>query len=242
MIHLKLEETMKTKVGIFCGVLLLAAGAVSAQAFPPMPAPAPMPASAAPMPLPAPAAAPMPIEGQQPMPAPPVPAAIPMDGQQPKWAPQPPSPVPGQQPMPAPPAPAAPPNAPDPIARNLFPPDFIMAHIEDIGLTPDQRKALKEEIRDAQKQFTEMQWQLEDAVEAMGDLLKPTTVDEKAAQAQLEKVLGLERQIKSAQLGLMIRLKNKLNANQQYQLTYFERYPGPARQSHQPQEKEPTIE
>jgi Spy/CpxP family protein refolding chaperone len=145
---------------------------------------------------------------------PPVPAPVPMAAQQPMGAPQVPT---------APPAPAAP-MPPDPIARNLFPPDFILAHAEDVGLTPDQTKAIKEEVRDAQKQFTEMQWQLEDAVEAMGSLLKPNAVDEKAALAQLEKVLDLERSIKRMQLGLMIRMKNKLNANQQYQLTYIQKY------------------
>jgi Spy/CpxP family protein refolding chaperone len=217
---------MKTKLSIFCGVLLMAAGAASAQAFPPIPAPAPIPA-----------AAPIPVQGYQVMPAPPVPAATPMGVQQPMGGPQSPTP------MPAPAAPSAP-MGPDPIARNLFPPDFIMSHADDIGLTPDQTRAIKEEVRDAQKQFTEMQWQLEDAVEAMGNLLKPNAVDEKAALAQLEKVLDLERSIKRAQMGLMIRLKNRLNANQQYQLTYFERYPAATRPptKQPPPQKEPTIE
>ncbi len=134
-------------------------------------------------------------------------------------------------PMPAPAAmppqgapPPPPPMSPlDPIGRNLFPPDFIMAHSEDIGLTQEQRTAIRDEVRKAQTQFTEMQWQLEDAVEALSGLLKPSVVDEKAAQSQLEKVLDLERQIKRGQLGLMIRLKNKLNANQQGQLSGFQR-------------------
>ena len=131
----------------------------------------------------------------------------------------------GQTASTAPPAPAprpmTPPAGPDPVARNLFPPDFIMAHSEDIGLSAEQRTSIRDEIRKAQAQFTEMQWQLEDAVEALGNLLKPNVVDEKAAQAQLEKVLDLEHVIKRTQLALMIRLKNKLSSNQQSQLTYF---------------------
>jgi Spy/CpxP family protein refolding chaperone len=138
------------------------------------------------------------------------------------------------------PAPAAPTPGPDPIARNLFPPDFIMAHQEDISLTPEQRTAIRNEIRDAQKQFTEMQWQLEDAVDAMGNLLKPNAVDEKAALAQLEKVLDLERSIKRAQMGLMIRIKNKLTANQQLQLERMRmQMPRPPQP---PPQNEPTIE
>ncbi len=120
-------------------------------------------------------------------------------------------------------APMAPQGGPDPIARNLFPPDFIMSHSDDIGLTPEQRASIRDEIRKAQNQFTDMQWQLEDAVEALGGLLKSSVVDERAALSQLEKVLDLERSIKRAQLGLMIRLKNKLSANQQSELSSMQR-------------------
>jgi Spy/CpxP family protein refolding chaperone len=119
-----------------------------------------------------------------------------------------------------------------------------MAHAEGIGLTPEQRTAIRDEIRKAQSQFTELQWQLEDAVDAMGNLLKPSAVDEKAALAQLEKVLDLERSIKRAQMGLMIRLKNRLNADQQRQLTDIENYQrrmiAPQRNQPPPQQ-EPTI-
>jgi Spy/CpxP family protein refolding chaperone len=123
--------------------------------------------------------------------------------------------------------PAAAPQAPDPIARNLFAPEQIMAHQEDINLTPEQRTAIRDEMRKAQSQFTDLQWQLEDAVDAMGQILKPSSVDEKAALAQLEKVLDLERSIKRAQMGLMIRIKNKLTQNQQMELASFARMPAP---------------
>jgi Spy/CpxP family protein refolding chaperone len=112
--------------------------------------------------------------------------------------------------------------APDPIARNLYAPEFIMAHSADIGLSDEQRIAIRDEVRKAQTQFQELQWQLEDAVDAMGKFLTPSSVDEKAALGQLEKVLDLERSIKRAQMGLMIRIKNKLTAGQQSQLSSME--------------------
>ena len=143
-----------------------------------------------------------------------------------------------QQQAPAPATASAPVPRPDPVARNLFAPEVIMGHAEEIGLTSEQRTAIRDEVRKAQTQFTELQWQLEDAVDAMGEQLKPSVVDEKAALAQLEKVLELERTMKRAQMGLMIRLKNKLTANQQYQLSYFERnLPATA-----PPRKEPPAE
>jgi len=46
-------------------------------------------------------------------------------------------------------------------------------------------------------------------------LVKPASVDESAVLAQLDKVLAAEREIKRTQLTLMIRIKNKLTAQQQ---------------------------
>jgi Spy/CpxP family protein refolding chaperone len=234
---------MKAKLSILCGMFLLVACAAGAQGYAPMPAiPAPAPAASsqgyAPMPAtstatPIPAAAPAVVT----VGLPPIAALAPApagwaQGQQPSM----PAPGQGRQPMPAP-APAAP-IGPDPIARNLFAPEQIMGHAEEIGLTPEQRNAIRDEIRGAQKQFTDLQWQLEDAVDAMGTLLKPSAVDEKAALAQLEKVLDLERSIKRAQMGLMIRIKNKLTPNQQSQLGYLGRMQMPA----QPPPRNPPIE
>jgi len=121
-------------------------------------------------------------------------------------------------------APAAftqrPPQAPgpDPVGEHLFPPELIMAHQEAIGLTADQKTYIRDEIRKAQGQFSDLQWQLQDAMEALGSLLKHNPVDEQVALAQLDKVLATEREIKRTQISLMVRIKNKLTPEQQARL------------------------
>jgi len=107
----------------------------------------------------------------------------------------------------------------DPIGENLFPPELIMQNQEAINLTDDQKSALKAELRQAQTKFTELQWQLEDQAEKMASMLKQSRPDEQQVLAQLDKVLNAEREIKREQIGLLIRIKNRLTPEQQAKLT-----------------------
>jgi Spy/CpxP family protein refolding chaperone len=106
----------------------------------------------------------------------------------------------------------------DPMGAYFFPPELLMENQGTLNLTEDQKKEIKGEIQKAQSQFTDLQWQLKKEAEAMGTLLKPDRVDEKQAIAQLDKVLGLEREVKRAQVTLMVRIKNALSPEQQLTL------------------------
>jgi Spy/CpxP family protein refolding chaperone len=106
----------------------------------------------------------------------------------------------------------------DPVGENLFPPELIMQNQKAIGLDDAQKVFIRAEISKAQGHFTDLQWQLQDAMESLVALLKPESVDEQQVLAQLDKVLALEREIKRAQIGLMVRLKNKLTREQQAHL------------------------
>lgn len=109
----------------------------------------------------------------------------------------------------------------DPIGENVFPPELIMQHQEDVGLTDEQRNYMKNEIHQAQLRFTDLQWKAQDEVEKMVALLKLERVDEQQALAQLDKVVNAEREIKRAQIALLVRIKNKLTAEQQARLREF---------------------
>lgn len=101
------------------------------------------------------------------------------------------------------------------LSENLFPPELIMEHQQELKLTEEQKSFLKAEVRKTQTLLTEMQWKLEDEVEKVAGMLKPDRLDEQAVTAQLDKVLGLERDIKRAQMAFLIRLKNNLTPEQQ---------------------------
>src|SRR6266849_4645400 len=128
--------------------------------------------------------------------------------------------VSAQQPQPAQgPEQPRPPHPPmDPLGDAMFPPELIMQHTRDLNLTDEQKTFMRAEINRTTTRFNELQWQLQDAMEALHDSMKANTVNEQQALAQLDKVLDTEREIKRLHFGLAISIKNKLTAEQQAKL------------------------
>jgi Spy/CpxP family protein refolding chaperone len=120
-----------------------------------------------------------------------------------------------QQPAPAAPVP---PPGPDPLGQSFFPPELVIQNQQAIGLTDEQKTYFRTEIRDAQLKFTDLQWKLQDEAEKMVSLVKQPHVDEQQALAQLEKVLSVEREVKRAQITLLVHIKNRLTPEQQAKL------------------------
>jgi Spy/CpxP family protein refolding chaperone len=110
------------------------------------------------------------------------------------------------------------PIGPDPLTENLFPPELVMAHQKAIDLSDAQKAYIRAELLKAQTRFTELQWQLQDAMEALVLLLKQSAADESQVMSQLDKVLSSEREIKRTQISLLVRIKNKLTPDQQARL------------------------
>jgi len=103
-------------------------------------------------------------------------------------------------------------------ARSFFPPELVMQHQTEIGLQDSQRAALTAAIQGAQSKFMDTQWKLSAEGEKMGRLLQGTQVDEAAVLDEVDRILNLEREIKKAQISLMVRIKNTLTAQQQAKL------------------------
>ncbi len=107
---------------------------------------------------------------------------------------------------------------PDPFEGNMFPPELIMQHQQALGLNEEQKGSIKSEVRKTQTQLTDLQWGLQDEVEKLAALVKQNQVDEGQTLTQLDKVLGIEREIKRTHIGLLIRIKNRLTQEQQARL------------------------
>lgn len=102
--------------------------------------------------------------------------------------------------------------------RYLFPPELVMQHQRQLGLTEQQRTALTESITKLQADVVQLQWQLHDASARLGELLEPSKVDAPAALQQVDRILEIERSVKKAHLALLIRIKNTLTVEQQAML------------------------
>jgi len=124
-----------------------------------------------------------------------------------------PSQPPDQQQTPRPPHPPM-----DPLGDAMFPPDLIMQHQRELALTDEQKTFMRSEINKTTTRFNELQWQLQDAMEALHDTMKANVVYERQALAQLNRVLDGEREIKTLHMQLAIRIKNKLTPEQQEKL------------------------
>ena len=124
----------------------------------------------------------------------------------------PPKPGPDQQQMQR-----MPPPPPD-LADAMFPPEMIMQHARELNLTPEQKTFMRDEINKTTTRFNDLQWQLQDAMEALHETMKANPVNEQQALAQLSKVLDAEREIKTLHMAMNIHIKNKLTPNQQTKL------------------------
>ena len=102
----------------------------------------------------------------------------------------------------------------DPIAKHLIPPELIMAHAQEIALTDAQSAAIKNEVRKTQTKFLDFQWDMQDETGKMQQLLQQSPIDEAKVLERADKIMALEREMKRAQLTLLVRLKNLLTPAQ----------------------------
>lgn len=114
----------------------------------------------------------------------------------------------------------------DPLAEHVFPPELVMQHQREIALTEEQKVFLRGEIQRVTLRFTELQWQMQDAMEGLVSTLKGESVSEQQALTQLDKILDTEREIKHLHVGLAVRIKNKLTPEQQAKLQVFKQSAG----------------
>jgi hypothetical protein len=113
---------------------------------------------------------------------------------------------------------ASAPAATDPIARYLYPPELVIAHQEAIGLTAQQRVAIQTNAALAGAKNIESQRKLSAAGDKLAAMLAKSVVDEASVLDQIDQVLAVEREVKRAQLVMLVQVKNQLTPAQQEKL------------------------
>jgi len=109
-------------------------------------------------------------------------------------------------------------RAAEAMIDGFFSPELIVKNHEQIGLTEEQGASLKAAFEDAQQRVQGFQQQMKRESDKLADLAKPEKVDEKAVMTQADKILDIEREIKHAQLSLLVVIKNTLTTAQQTKL------------------------
>jgi Spy/CpxP family protein refolding chaperone len=103
----------------------------------------------------------------------------------------------------------------DPFARYLFPPELVMSNQQAISLSDRQRSAILEAMKAPQGTFIDLKLKMSAEAEKLQLLLQSASVDESKVLEQVDRVLSIEREVKRAQVTMMIRTKNQLTEAQQ---------------------------
>lgn len=113
------------------------------------------------------------------------------------------------------------------IERNFFAPELVMQNQRAIGLTEEQKTAIRGEMQEVMAQFTDLQWRESAEIEALTPLITSSHPDEKESLARFDKLLDIENQIKRLHMRMLIRIKNQLTAEQQAKLHGLGKTEGP---------------
>ena len=89
---------------------------------------------------------------------------------------------------------------------------------QKINLRADQRTTITTAIQQMQAKMIDLQWQMQAESQKLTELMQAETIKEADALAQVDRVLGIERDVKRTHLGTLIRIKNALTREQQAML------------------------
>ena len=104
------------------------------------------------------------------------------------------------------------------LRRELFPPDLVMRHQAEIGLSDEQKSTLVREMQALQSDLVPLQFEISEAGEQLRAALAGPRIDESKAASLADRLMSLESRIKKRHLALMIRVKNTLTEEQQARL------------------------
>ena len=111
----------------------------------------------------------------------------------------------------------------DPFARYLYPPDRVISHAMEIGLDDAQKTSIKNEVQKVQSKFLDLQFEMQGESEKMTRLLQEKPVNEASVLAEVDRILGVEKELKKAQISLLVRIKNLLTPAQQAKLAEIQK-------------------
>jgi Spy/CpxP family protein refolding chaperone len=104
------------------------------------------------------------------------------------------------------------------LRGELFSPELVMRHQEEIGLNQDQKSKLVREMQELQSDLVPLQFEMGEAAGKLREMLAAPRIDEDKAGPLADRLMGLETRIKRRHLTSMIHIKNVLTPEQQDRL------------------------
>lgn len=101
------------------------------------------------------------------------------------------------------------------VESQLYPTELVMDHQAAIGLSEEQRSAIRAELQETQRELVDAELELRARRETLVRVLSRARVDEASAMEAAIQVADGERAIKLAHMRLLVRIKNHLTEEQQ---------------------------
>lgn len=102
----------------------------------------------------------------------------------------------------------------DVFKGKLFPPNVILQHQTELGLSEAQFTAIKQAVINVQSGLAPHEWDMREAYQALMLELDKAPIDEARVLELANKALLAENQVKKKQMGMLVRLKNLLTEEQ----------------------------
>lgn len=102
----------------------------------------------------------------------------------------------------------------DVFKGKLFPPNVILEHQSELGLSKEQFQAIKTAVVDVQANVAEHEWDMREAYVAIMTELDKSPVDENRVLELVSAALLAENEVKKEQMTMLIRLRNLLTDQQ----------------------------
>lgn len=102
----------------------------------------------------------------------------------------------------------------DVFKGKLFPPNVILEHRAEIGLSKAQFKAIRAAVVEVQAGVAEHEWDMQEAYQVLMQELDKSPIDENRVMENANKALLAENQVKKKQISMLVRLKNLLTEEQ----------------------------
>ena len=105
-------------------------------------------------------------------------------------------------------------EARDIFKGKLFPPNVVLEHREELDLSREQYTAIRKAVVEVQTQVAEHEWDMQEAYSDVLAMLDDRPLDEQAIISGVKAVLAAENEVKIAQMGMLLRIRNLLNEEQ----------------------------
>ncbi len=102
----------------------------------------------------------------------------------------------------------------DVFKGKLFPPNVILEHQDDLGLTKDQYTAIRTAVVKVQSNVAEHEWDLREAYQKVMLELDKSPVDSNRVLELVDAALAAENKVKKMQVAMLIELRNLLTDEQ----------------------------